>query len=365
MTFKITGRSIAKASVSGIENKTFNGSEQTQNISVTLNGTTLIQGSSYQVQYTNNIKAGKATITITGINDCSGTIKKTFQILPFDLAADAQNATANRKVTGLENPLTVKYVKGGAKPVPTLIYQGTSLKLGTDFTISYKNNKKPASYSNAKVPSFTIKGKGNFKGAVTQTFTIESKALNDPESPVTISVPDIGFVDKAGKYISKPVLTDTDGTKLVSGKDYNNIVYTLRNSENQTILTKQDKPAVGTVIYVKVSGTGAYAGGELETSYQIMPMDFSKAKITIKPQEYTGNAVALNKEAFQSVKVGNTDITSQYSTSYEIIAGSYRNNVKKGTASVSIRGIGNYGGTKTIKFKITSKKFGGFLWFWK
>ena len=365
VTFKITGRSIAKASVSGIENKTFNGSEQTQNISVTLNGTTLIQGSSYQVQYTNNIKAGKATITITGINDCSGTIKKTFQILPFDLAADAQNATANRKVTVLENPLTVKYVKGGAKPVPTLIYQGTSLKLGTDFTISYKNNKKPASYSNAKAPSFTIKGKGNFKGAVTQTFTIESKALNDPESPVTISVPDIGFVDKAGKYISKPVLTDTDGTKLVSGKDYNNIVYTLRNSENQTILTKQDKPAVGTVIYVKVSGTGAYAGGELETSYQIMPMDFSKAKITIKPQEYTGNAVALNKEAFQSVKVGNTDITSQYSTSYEIIAGSYRNNVKKGTASVSIRGIGNYGGTKTIKFKITSKKFGGFLWFWK
>ena len=365
VTFKITGRSIAKASVSGIENKIFNGSEQTQNISVTLNGTTLIQGSSYQVQYTNNRKAGKATITITGINDCSGTIKKTFQILPFDLAADAQNATANRKVTGLENPLTVKYVKGGAKPVPTLIYQGTSLKLGTDFTISYKNNKKPASYSNAKVPSFTIKGKGNFKGAVTQTFTIESKALNDPESPVTISVPDIGFVDKAGKYISKPVLTDTDGTKLVSGKDYNNIVYTLRNSENQTILTKQDKPAVGTVIYVKVSGTGAYAGGELETSYQIMPMDFSKAKITIKPQEYTGNAVALNKEAFQSVKVGNTDITSQYSTSYEIIAGSYRNNVKKGTASVSIRGIGNYGGTKTIKFKITSKKFGGFLWFWK
>ncbi len=365
VTFKITGRSIAKASVSGIENKTFNGSEQTQNISVTLNGTTLIQGSSYQVQYTNNRKAGKATITITGINDCSGTIKKTFQILPFDLAADAQNTAENRKITGLENPLTVKYVKGGAKPIPALIYQGNVLKPGTDFTINYKNNKKPAANNSVKAPTFTIKGKGNFKGTVTQTFTIEAKALNDLASPVTISVPDIGFVDKAGKYISKPVLTDTDGTKLISGKDYNNIVYTLRNGENQTILTKQDKPAVGTVIYVKVSGTGAYAGGELETSYQIMPMDFSKAKITIKPQEYTGNAVTLDKESFQSVKVGNTDITSQFGISYEIIAGSYRNNVKKGTASVSVRGIGNYGGTKTIKFKIISKKFGGFLWFWK
>lgn len=44
---------------------------------------------------------------------------------------------------------------------------------------------------------------------------------------------------------------------------------------------------------------------------------------------------------------------------YEIV--SYSNNVKKGTATVIIKGVGNYGGTKKITFKIKSKKV-GFLW---
>lgn len=42
-------------------------------------------------------------------------------------------------------------------------------------------------------------------------------------------------------------------------------------------------------------------------------------------------------------------------TDYEIV--SYSNNTKKGKkATVTICGIGSYGGTKTIKFTITAKK---------
>ena len=47
---------------------------------------------------------------------------------------------------------------------------------------------------------------------------------------------------------------------------------------------------------------------------------------------------------------------------YEIVPGSYKNNVKKGTAGVAIRGVDNYGGTKTVKFSSGAK---GFLWWWK
>ena len=39
---------------------------------------------------------------------------------------------------------------------------------------------------------------------------------------------------------------------------------------------------------------------------------------------------------------------------------SYVNNIKKGTASVKIRGINNYGGTRTVKFKIQAKKIESF-----
>ena len=35
----------------------------------------------------------------------------------------------------------------------------------------------------------------------------------------------------------------------------------------------------------------------------------------------------------------------------------YSNNTKKGTANVTARGKGQYGGSKTVKFKITSRIF--------
>ena len=38
---------------------------------------------------------------------------------------------------------------------------------------------------------------------------------------------------------------------------------------------------------------------------------------------------------------------------YEII--SYTNNINKGTAKLTIQGQGNYGGTKTVSFKIKGK----------
>lgn len=47
---------------------------------------------------------------------------------------------------------------------------------------------------------------------------------------------------------------------------------------------------------------------------------------------------------------------------YEIVPGSYKNNVEKGTASVTIRGVDNYGGTKTVTFTIRAKEL---LWWWR
>ena len=51
-----------------------------------------------------------------------------------------------------------------------------------------------------------------------------------------------------------------------------------------------------------------------------------------------------------------------YGVDYEIDTLSYENNLQKGTAKVIIKGLGNYGGQKTVKFKIAAKKM---LWFWR
>ena len=200
-----------------------------------------------------------------------------------------------------------------------------------------------------------IKGKGNFRGTLSKEFTITSKALDDPESSVTLTVADIPFSDKAGKCISKPILTDADGKKLTAGKDYEKVVYTL---EDGTLLSNQDKLDTRTEVKVSVKGKGAYTG-ELKGAYRITVSDFAKARISILAQAYTGREITLKPDDV-TVKIGGTSLV--YGEDYEIIEGSYRNHIKKGKATVTIKGKGNYGGIKTAKFKITARQF---VWFWR
>ena len=42
-------------------------------------------------------------------------------------------------------------------------------------------------------------------------------------------------------------------------------------------------------------------------------------------------------------------------TDFEVIDSTYTNNVKKGTAKVTVRGLDKYAGTKTLSFKIVQK----------
>lgn len=346
VTFRINGISLKKAEVYALQDKTYDGSEQKQNVSVGLNHTILEEGKDYEVSYANNINAGTASIIITGKGAYTGNVKKTFKIFQYPIMYNM----------GLEGEITAKYVKGGSRPEVNLAYAGRQLIEGKDYTISYRNNKAVTTAETKKKPVIIIKGKGNFKGTQEKEFTIESKALNDADSPVTLMVPDKAFVNKAGKYISKPVLTDADGKKLAAGKDYERvIVYSL---EDGTELNSKSKVNVGTNIKVKVTGKGAYTG-ELEGIYRITACDFTKAKIRISPQIYSGQAITLNQDDL-TVKVGKDTLT--FGTDYEIVEGSYNNNVKKGTASVTIVGQGSYGGRKTVKFKITSRKL---MWFWR
>ena len=322
-----------------------------QNLTVTLNNQTLVEGTDYKVVYANHKKAGKATVTIKGINAYTGTVKKTFKITAYNLAEDNE-----KKLSGLEKEIQTKYLKGGNKPEFSLTFDGTELIAEQDYTISYKNNKTVTTKETQNLPTIMIKGKGNFSGTLTKTFTIEGKALDDAQSPVTITVADVGFVDKAGKYISKPVLTDADGKKLVAGKDYEKeVTYTL---EDGTALDSKSKVNAETNIKVTAKGKGAYSG-TLEAVYRITKSDFKKAKINISAQIYTGEAITLD-ESDITVKVGNTKLT--YGTDYEIVNDSYSNNIKKGTAKVTVIGKGNYGGTKAVKFKIVPKQF---AWFWR
>lgn len=329
-------------------------------LTITVRGTdgkntilTLKEGIDYQVSYGNHVQAGNASILFSGINGYTGSIKKTYKIKPYPFEND-QTQSGQVKVV-LDQ--SYSYVKGGCKPKPVITFAGRELQENTDYTLSYKNNTRLNNgESSSKQPTVIINGKGNFRGTVSKTFVIVRKSLDDAEFPVTLRVADKGFSDKAGNYISRPVLIDTNGKKLVSGKDYDNNVIYMR--ENGSLLSKTSRLSVGDKVKVKVTGKGAYSG-QLEALYEIKIADFSKAKVTIVSKPYTGSEIVLDQNDI-TVKLNGTKL--KYGTDYEILPESYRNNLKKGTAEVTIIGKGKYGGMKTVKFRIISKKL---EWFWR
>ena len=136
----------------------FTGKAIKPTITLKLNGKTLVKNKDYKVSYQNNSKLGKATLTITGIGQYTGKIKKTFKIV---------KKTSLKKAKITLPKKTYKYTKKAIKPNVKVKSGKKTLKKNVDYTISYKNNKKKGK---AKI---TIKGKNLYTGTRKTAFKIK------------------------------------------------------------------------------------------------------------------------------------------------------------------------------------------------
>ena len=154
-------KNISKASVFGIQHKTYTGKTITQNIEVIYTdddkSMILEKGRDYEVAYSDNMGPGTAKITITGKGDYMGTKVMTFEIRVN--ISDAVVAEIDRQV----------YTGKAIEPKPAVTWGGKTLKEGTDYTLSYKDNNKGGT------ATITITGIGNFKGEKSVTFEIVDK----------------------------------------------------------------------------------------------------------------------------------------------------------------------------------------------
>ena len=303
-------------------------------VRVTLNGITLTKDTDYTVSYVNNQNVGKASVVIKGIGKYAGTKTASFKIVRMPVNLGEVNFTC-------DFDKEILFSKGGCKPVPRVSYDGETLRNGTDYTVTYKNNKK------CGTAFLTVKGKGNYKGSRTFEFTIKPKEL----SAVSIRAADIAHTNKVNKYQSKPSLTDMDGNILKAGTDY---IVTKYEHDGKT-LGRQDCPPENAVIMVTIEGKGSYQGTSTVTYQLRTGTSLKKAKITITDQIYTGVSVKPGANAITGASIKKNGIMENlvYGRDYEIAA--YGTNIKKGSGTIVLRGLGNYYGEKTIKFKITGK----------
>ena len=89
-------------------------------------------------------------------------------------------------------------------------------------------------------------------------------------------------------------------------------------------------------------------------------MHVSKATIQISNQKYTGNPVVITEQGqFVTgkvyIKIGKMKKTLVLGEDIEVVPESYAKNVNKGTAKVTFWGINEFGGTKTVSYKIGSR----------
>lgn len=302
-------------------------------------GRQLVEGTDYVINaLTGSESTGTAKISITGINAYYGTAAKSFKVKARPV--DGSDVTASFVNDGNTQP----YEKNGAKPKVVLTYDGHMLTEGTDYSLSYKNNKTIGGTA-----TVTITGKKNFNAKRTLSFTVGTGSLQN----TTVTVADKVESRKAGGYVSTPVLKDSNGNKLTAGKDYDkSIIY---RSDGRELNKKADKLLAGSVVTVEITGKGNYEGTQTTASYRILAAgkDVSKAKVTVKTKlYYNGSSVILSPNDL-TVKIGKATLSVD---AYEILPETYINNKKKGTAKVTIRGTGTYGGTKTVSFKIYAQK---------
>ena len=79
--------------IAAIPDQTYSGSEICPEISVKDGETTLILGTDYTVECANNVSAGTANMTITGMGDYPGSVSKTFEITKAPLTITAKDKT--------------------------------------------------------------------------------------------------------------------------------------------------------------------------------------------------------------------------------------------------------------------------------
>lgn len=404
VTYKIVGTPITRAKVEGLEPKIYTGTDsgvQQGGCVLTLGEQTLTESmdggrtGDYVVSYagaakSGALKAGTGTIIFQGINEYSGQMKKNYRIQPYQfdetafgkdisLSYHTQDAAQTEiPMPGL-NDMTTPYVKGGSKPVITVSFRGQPLVQGKDYTVSYRNHNAltTAEMEEKKLPAYTVKGKGNFKGTLTGTFTI-TDGLLDKAGKLSMTLKDVVYRERKNAYKTKVVIKDVSGQTLSAGRDYDkNLRYTYAQdakvlvSEEKVLVEQERKagesvgeediPQANTQIRVTAAGIGAYAGTgdtapEISAVYRIVAADIAKVRVKVAAKNYQdGRPVTLSAEDLTLTVSGVTE-PLEFGKDYQIIMESYVNHTKKGRAKVSLRGLGNYGGEKTVTYSIGAKK---------
>ena len=290
----------------------FDGTEHKPSVHLKVNNKLLTEGTDYEITYDGDlINAGTVKLTVTGIGVYTGSVETTYNIQKLSMS-NASFSVAPAYYTGSE-----------VTPEVTVTHSGKTLVKDRDFIVTYHNNIEPSSYYNS--PWVGIDGIGNYQEYVTKSFTINRADISS--CTVTLSDESLTYTGSS----LRPTATVKSGDKeLTLNQDY---YVSYRNNWD-----------AGTASAI-LTGTGNYTGS-VTKDFTIKPLDISRYSASLSQYSYTSDGT----EKCPDVTVTYGDKTLAAGTDFTV---SYKDNVKEGTATVTITGSGNYTGIINTIFTIT------------
>ena len=260
------------AKVNSPKDSVYDGKEHKWMPTVTDKTKTLELGKDYTVEYsTKNFKdVGTVEVTITGIGNYSGNVKRSYKVTPKEYTVTTESATKTYSGTALTAGGKVEGIVSGETVEFTTT--GSQTEVGTS------KNTYELVWKSAKATNYTLA-----KESIGE-LTVKAKSIVPDDSDktgITVNEPSDSKYD--GKE-HKEVLTVTDtktGKELVAGTDY-------------SVTYSSDLVNAGTVT-IKVAGLGNYTGSFTKT-YKITKRSVTLTSATVS-KVYDGSALT------------NTDIT--------------------------------------------------------
>ena len=284
-------------------------------------------GKDYTVEYsTKNFKdVGTIDITITGIGNYTGTVKRSYKVTPKEYTVTTDSATKTYSGTALTAGGKVEGIVSGETVEFTTT--GSQTEVGTS------KNTYELVWKSAKATNYTLAKESIGK------LTVKAKSIVPDDSDktgITVSEPSDSKYD--GKE-HKEVLTVTDiktGKELVAGTDY-------------SVTYSSDLVNAGTVT-IKVAGLGNYSGSFTKT-YKITKRCVTLTSATVS-KVYDGSAltntsIAVSGDGFvegegasyevtgTQTEVGNSANSFEYKLNEKTLASNYNITKVVGTLTIT------------------------------
>ena len=295
---------------------------------VTFGGKVLQAGKDYTISYRNNLNVGVTTVIATGMGDYTGYTSKNFTITKRAMAGGTVSVASSVSFTG-----------SNITPSVTVKVAGRTLTSGTDYTVSYSNNK------NVGTSNVYVYGKGNYSGSLSAKFDIVPAKQQIQKLETKYK----GFyIDWAQKGSATGYDVEYSVNANMSGAVSKHLTANKPDTLTVSGLSGDKTYYVRVRSYTNVNGKVYYGAWSDIKSIKTANNDIAKASVSgISTKAFTGKAITQNV----TVKVGNTVLKN--GTDYTV---SYSNNKNVGKATVKITGKGKYGGVITKTFKINPAK---------